>query len=304
MKSYLYLLLLSILVTSCAGPSMLSYRASLEKGSVMNYRLSQSSDTEVWVMGQNEKSSQNLVMGIRYKAEGMDDNDNKQMSVRIEDVMVLQKNPQLSIEFDSKKAEGDDMFDKIFRPMVGHEMRFTLDSTGKFMNFAGSATLLDQIFDNVNSPELEMMRPAMEGQFGDDSMEKNFNALTAYLPNASVKVGDSWVIEDSTTLQTELLSKAVCKLVKRAKGIAYVEVDATVSSIETATPMDMGMMKISYDLRGTKKGMVEIDESTGFTINSNLDLILKGKMFVDSDLIGQMEMDLSVKSKDVFEKID
>lgn len=301
----LYFLFISgiFFLISCAGPVSLSYRGDLKAGDMLYYQTTQSSDSEVRVMGQTQKSSQMQVMQLAYKAEKSDENGNTQMSVRINEMQVSQINPQMTIEFDSEKEDGG-MFESIFRPMVGHDMSFTLDSEGNFKDFSGSAQIFEEILGSTDVPGMDMVKSALEGQFGDDAMEKNFNTITRYVPNKSIKVGESWTRTDSTTQQTNLVVHSTLTLKKRSRGIAYIEVEGTLSSLKDAPPMDMGMMKIYYDLSGTQKGMVEVDEQTGFTQKSDLNLVLGGTMKMESDMVGNMVMDLKVTSKEVFEKIE
>lgn len=301
----LYFLFISgiFFLISCAGPVSLSYRGDLKAGDMLYYQTTQSSDSEVRVMGQTQKSSQMQVMQLAYKAEKSDENGNTQMSVRINEMQVSQINPQMTIEFDSEKEDGG-MFESIFRPMVGHDMSFTLDSEGNFKDFSGSAQIFEEILGSTDVPGMDMVKSALEGQFGDDAMEKNFNTITRYVPNKSIKVGESWTRTDSTTQQTNLVVHSTLTLKKRSRGIAYIEVEGTLSSLKDAPPMDMGMMKIYYDLSGTQKGMVEVDEQTGLTQKSDLNMVLGGTMKMESDMVGNMEMDLKVTSKEVFEKIE
>lgn len=301
----LYFLFISgiFFLISCAGPVSLSYRGDLKAGDMLYYQTTQSSDSEVRVMGQTQKSSQMQVMQLTYKAEKSDENGNTPMSVRINEMQVSQINPQMTIEFDSEKEDGG-MFESIFRPMVGHDMSFTLDSEGNFKDFSGSAQIFEEILGSTDVPGMDMVKSALEGQFGDDAMEKNFNTITRYVPNKSIKVGESWTRTDSTTQQTNLVVHSTLTLKKRSRGIAYIEVEGTLSSLKDAPPMDMGMMKIYYDLSGTQKGMVEVDEQTGLTQKSDLNMVLGGTMKMESDMVGNMEMDLKVTSKEVFEKIE
>lgn len=292
----------AVLFTACSGPQPLSYNPELEAGNELHYRYENRTESEVMVMGQTQKSINSQNMDIKYMVDKVMDDGSAAMRVMIQDMEVAQVTPQMTIEYDSRKKENSGMFDGLFSPMVGHEMKFILNEKGEFQDFSGAKEMFEKMFEGSAVPGMEMMKEALEAQFGDESMEQNFDGLTKYIPNKTVKVGDSWTETDTTTNQVELISTTTYTLKKRANGIAYLELEGKLNSLENAKPMDMGMMKIKYDLSGTQKGSVEIDEKTGFTLDSNMDVMLGGKMEIESDMTGNMSMDTKITTNQKFGK--
>jgi hypothetical protein len=303
MRSLFFLLVATTLtLVSCSGPQSLTYNPDLEAGDELSYRSSNTSESEVMVMGQTQKSVNSQIMDVKYTVDKVGETG-ADMRVVIQDMEISQITPQMTIEYDSKKKESGGMFDGLFSPMVGHEMKFMLDKEGNVKQFSGAKEMFEKMFEGSAMPGMEMMKGMLEAQYGDNAMEQNFDILTKYIPNRTIKVGESWVETDTLTNQVELISTTTYTLKKRANGIAYIELEGKVASMKNAQPMDMGTMKIKYKLSGIEKGTVEIDEKTGFTLNSDVNLNLSGMMEIESDMTGAMSMDTKISTNQKFERI-
>ncbi len=304
MKNFQYtFILFSLLFAACSGTKEAAFKPNFSEDSTLKYELSSESETEISVMGQVQKTLQRQVMNQAYQVEKVHKDGKVDMIVSISDMMIDQVTPQLTIRFDSKNKSGDGMFDQLYEPLIGHEMKMTIDEKGNIQKFSGAQDVLDQMVKNSNAPGGEMFKETVEGQFGDEAMKQNFDQILDYLPGKAVKTGDSWEKQLFSAGVLGLIIDVTYTLVKRKGGKAFIDFKGKISSNENNNSSVVMGMQLKYNLNGTQSGKIEVDEKTALVIKSELNQELSGIMSIDNEMTGTMDLDTKISTKQTFKRL-
>ena len=300
--TYLFLLIGTLGMIGCAGPQPLSFNPDWKANDTFGYTYTQESDTDVSVMGQDQKTIQKQVMEFDYKIKDKSQDGNTNMDVTIASLIVEQTSPMFSLDYNSKEATGDGQFDKMYGAMVGHSFNLTVDKEGDVTALEGADEMFDNMMKDADIPNIQQMEGSLKAQFGNDAMKQNFSQFSKFLPGKPVKVGESWTAKDTIVGSLGMASVNTYTLKKRSGGTATIEMMGKVASLPDAPPMEMAGMKIKYNLTGTQSGTIEIDEKTGYTLKSDIAQQIGGDMIIEMQGMGEMNAKMKTDSKVILEK--
>jgi len=134
------------------------------------------------------------------------------------------------------------------------------------------------------APQAKSMMGNMDGMFdgmkkmmGNDAMKKQVQPLTGFYPDQPVRVGDTWTKTLPVGGPMPMTMDVTYTVTARGGGVMNLDFDGVIKS----TPgggMDLGFMKMEFDLSGTQSGTMQVDEATGWTTASTADLSMEGSM--------------------------
>jgi hypothetical protein len=189
---------------------------------------------------------------------------------------------------DSSAASGNNPMAFVYKGMKNYPLLITISEVGQVKDVTGIDELLDKIVSSIplDSASKAMIRLNTQKIMGKDFVKSMIEQSFKIYPSKRVSVGDSW--SDSMTLTAGLDFKMANTFT--LKGVDNNKASIDVSSDITSGSMDMGMMKIETNMKGTQKGITELDVPTGMTTSSDLDQDIQGDMKI-------MGMDIPVKIK-------
>lgn len=122
--------------------------------------------------------------------------------------------------------------------------------------------------------------------------------MMAIYPDKPVGIGDSWSRKVAVAKGFAMIVDNTWTLKARRGGIAVVEIKSAVKPNPNAKPLDMGPLKLQYDIGGKQQGEMEIDEATGWVIKAKMTQDLSGKVRVQggAGAPGGMTWPISIKS--------
>ncbi len=298
----LFSVLMTLLFLSCSGPQPLTFNPGWEDDDTFSYKQTQETETDVSVMGQQQKTIQMQVMDYEYQVQDKKEDGSTDLDVVIKGLKVETSSPMFSMQYDSENADGSGQFDQLYGPMVDHKFDLMVDKNGKVTTFSGASEMFENIKENANMPNMEQIMGSLETQFGDETLKENFASFSKFLPPNPVKVGETWTTNDTMSASMGFISNNTYTLKKRSGGKAIIEMTGEVASIPTDEPVEMMGMKITYNLKGTQSGTIEVDEKTGYTLKSVIGQKMGGTMLLNMPNMGEMEAAMELVSKTTTEK--
>lgn len=154
--------------------------------------------------------------------------------------------------------------------LLGQSIILKMDSQGKVVEIQGVDALMANLGEKTGaSPAAKMVMANLKEQFGDEAIKETYGNMVCF-PDSPVGPGDSWTQKLPITKPFPMVVENVYKLSGRQNGIASLETKATLKTNEDIPPLDMGDFKMKFNLNGTIEGTVNLDENTGFPVESKL----------------------------------
>lgn len=282
-KSFLVksLAILSITLNASAqDQSPLDLNLNLEAESSYLCVMEMNQDVAQTINGHDQTLRQELLMSWRYDVIGTSDNGDVDINLTYTRIKVKQDFGFQSSEYDSDSPP--DYIEPSMRgygAVVGSELGVRMGKKGRIIELRGVDTMLDNMIEDLNlpdSPAKNEMIASMRSQFGENALRQALEQITGFYPESPVNTGDKWTSEK--LVSTGLPMKVVDNFTLRSRkdGVAGIDVSSEITSSPDSAGVQMGPVSIFYDIAGSHSGSIEVDESTGLPIKSEIDMSLSG----------------------------
>jgi hypothetical protein len=198
-----------------------------------------------------------------------------------------------------------DVKKKIFDNMIDHPMFFTTTQTGKVLSFTGSETLFEKMLKPLNSmPEMESFANTIRSTYNDETMMETIKNMWGPIPDKKLKVGDKWRESREKAGMLSLKTDYLYTLKSRNSNEAVIGIKSVTTPIQgKPAEMDMGVIKVRYDLKGKGQGSITLTQPNGVLKSSTVTINLSGDMYMDGAGMGNMKVPITTKSTVLTEKI-
>ena len=230
--------------------------------------------------GHDQTLRQELLMFWRYDVIGSNENGDIDINLTYTRIKVKQDFGFQSSEYDSESPP--DYIEPSMRgygAVVGSELGVRMGKKGHIIELRGVDTMLDKMIEDLDlpdSPAKNEMIASMRSQFGEDYLRQTLEQITGFYPESPVNTGDKWTLEKlvSTGLPMKVVDNYTLR--SRKDGVADIEVLSEITSSPDSEGVQMGPVSIFYDIAGSHSGSIEVDESTGLPIRSEIDMRFSG----------------------------
>ena len=247
------------------------------------------------VQGQETIIKQTTGFGYRMTVLNVDDKGNAETQMTYRSVIWKQDGgPMGTQEYDStKKSDAIPQMAQGFAGLVDQSFTVKFAPDGQVLEIKGVDEMQQHMFAKLNLPGEQgaAIEKALKEQFGDTALKEMLEQTTRIYLAQPVSVGDSWRQHLELSKGVAMLIDNKYTLTDRSKGIATLTIKSVCKPNSKATPLDLGMMKMGYELSGTQDGTIEVDENTGWIRRSKATQKLSGTMKIES---AQLPQPLSV----------
>jgi hypothetical protein len=267
------------------------------------YASGNTTETSISMMGMDQKVLMEQVVKQQYDVKKLNTDGTFDLTITTKSMKMEQVNPMMNMRFDSDNPENnepEDIMDGL-KNIIGKKFDVVVDKQGKVKSVNIEGNLFDGIFDNM--PGGEQMATQFESQFGENAIKSSLSQTLGFFPDKPVKVGDTWVKNTTSEMGMKLDLKTTYTLKERKNGTAIIEFMSDVKTNPNEAPLEMMGMTMSYDMKGTMKGMITVDEKTGWAIKNTGEQNMKGKMNMSGAGMGEMSADMEIVSKYNYDKM-
>jgi len=224
--------------------------------------------------GRDQAIDQDLTTVWDYSIQSKDENGDYEIAIKYLRVKSTQKSGLQTVSFDSDdSSEYVDPSMIGYKILVGSELRMRLTPAGKVTELSGFDKVLDRIIEELNIPESPQRDKTIEGirgQFGENALRQSIEQMTIIYPDDPVTTGQSWNISYEMNFGLPMRVESVCTLLSREDGIADIDLVSTIGSNPNSEDIDMGMFTLRYDIEGSQKGLINLDEESGLPVKSDI----------------------------------
>lgn len=119
----------------------------------------------------------------------------------------------------------------------------------------------------------EGVNTAIRTMAGDEAVRKNLDALLGFYPAEPVAVGDRWSRTYEVMMPVPMQAQTEYTLMERGGGLANMDFKTTYTPL-AGHGLDLGLMKMEFQLGGSETGSLQVSEETGWisAVSSTIDL--------------------------------
>jgi hypothetical protein len=117
----------------------------------------------------------------------------------------------------------------------------------------------------------------MKEMFGEEAIGQMIKSMNARFPESQVGVGDTWGGESKVGGPIGMLVKQTFKMEDIQADRFVMSVTGTIST-DPNGGIEMGGMRMEYNLDGTQDGTMELDRKTGMVVKSTLKQKIQGSV--------------------------
>lgn len=295
MKRYIILMLVVILSTSfclvpayAQLPNLSLYQAAVDK---TLYRLKLEAGKQYYMQTINElqfsdptpAKEQSMVMtigtGAKLDVNSIDANGNARVTYTYKWIKHGIKGDEEKVYDSSKKDSTVPEEFQWFAPLLEESFSLKISPEGRISEIKD----LEKVRSNVQQklppgPTKELAMNSLKQWLDEQTLRESIENSIAIYPDKPVGVGDSWSRIVTYSSGTAMILESKWTLKERENGVAVIEVDSTIKPNPQAKPVEMGQgITSSSEFTGNQQGLIEIQESTGLIIKSNINQQMSGQ---------------------------
>lgn len=276
------LLVVLCCVGFCAGAERREYRMRFEAGK--KYRLRKVVEQRVTrVVGGGEHTlNQATEMGSDFDVQDVEADGSAWINYAYRESSLRLKGPGVDIEFDSSKKGVSVPIEAIgFALILGESFYVKMSPDGKVEKINGLDTMLSSVRGKIpNVRGREQILESMKRQLDEGRVSDELEGYFAIYPDRAVGVGESWSRKAPASEVSARIVETTWLVKEVEDGVVVVEVGIVVKSNPKAEPVDVRGVKMRREISGTGTGLIEIEESSGMIIRSEVTQETKEQMRV------------------------
>lgn len=165
-------------------------------------------------------------------------------------------------------APGGQPGDAVFRALVGKGFTARMNRSGVFEEVKGCDDMIESMIAAspvaVDPASRQMLRTQFRQQFGDDAMREQFGPLMDIYPEVPVDNGATWKKSAEMTRGFPVRIETTHKLLSHDEKTARVGMTGVLMPTSSNKPMEMGQLSMVFALKGTQKGDLTVDLTSGW----------------------------------------
>ncbi len=266
----------------CAGAEKVEYRMRFEAGK--KYRLRKVVEQRVTrVVGGGEHTLDQVTeMVSDFDVQDVEPDGSAWINYAYRESSLRLKGPGVDVEFDSKDKKTTVPIEAIgFALILGESFYIKMAPDGGVEKINGLDTMLSSVRGKIpNVRQKAQILESMKRQLNEGTVSRELEGYFAIYPDKAVGVGESWSRKPPASEVSAQIVETTW-LVKEVKdGVVVVEVGIVVKSNPKAEPVDVRGVKMRREISGTGTGLIEIEESSGMIIHSEVTQETKEQMRV------------------------
>ncbi len=230
------------------------------------------------VMNMQQVMDQSIGTGVKMDVLDVDGQGNMRIRNTYNWSMAKRTGPMGNLDYDSAKQPTPPAGAEPFAALLGQSYVIKISPKGEVLDVNG--------VEELQAAVRKKLPPGAEGdpavgalnQYLDKNGIKQMaeSALSVY-PDKPVEVGESWSKKRVFAPMFELTIDSKWTLQKLENGVAII---ATTSSSRSNAnkPVEVGGMKMRFDLAGTQDGTIRMQEATGLILLGQAQQQLKGEI--------------------------
>ncbi|MFC2172306.1 DUF6263 family protein, partial [Acidobacteriota bacterium] len=252
----------------------------LKKGQAVSIKTDLDQVISQEINGKKQDVHQNMLMEYRYEIVNVDSEGELTVKVTYTRVHFKQEDPAGVVEYDSADPPAIIPDTALgHAALVGQHFSAKLMPDGRVTGIEGADAMIANMLEKIDIPDRELkaqIENSLKAQFGNAGLKETMESTLAVYPKKPVALGATWSKKVVLSTSLPVTVETTYTLKSRSSGLSKVDLKGRIASNPDSPPIQMGGIKLSYELSGVKTGTVEIDERTGLATRAQLHQDLSG----------------------------
>lgn len=261
---------------------LLDLRLNLGAGDRYTCHMDMTNNVVQTIDGEDQSLEQRLRIDWLYEIESRDENGVMDLDMTYERVWISQDFGHQTMEYDSDNPPSYvEPPMRAYEALVGSTLRVRVDDKGKVLQISGVPELIDRIISKLDIPDSQAKERALADireQFGEKALENSIQQITAFYPPKAVAVGESWESHIAFASGFPMSASNDYTLVSRDSRMARISLTSDISAGPDSSGIQVGEANIYYDISGSQNGTIDIDETSGLPLRSEINMEFAGNV--------------------------
>ncbi len=284
MKIFLTLTLTWITIALCYSQSVdLSFK--LENGKEYKQVIHSKSTIIQEVNGQKMEMGMTTIGSMTFLVKTIDE-EGYIMDTRFDELSIVMKMPQETMEFSSEKHNVNDIFSTILAAMKNKPFEVYMSKTGKITKINHLQdhweTVINQ-FNHLSQMEKEEIKAQVMRAYGPEAIRGNIEMGTAIYPDEPVNIGDQWTIH--TKLKSRMSAKMSTDYVfaDLTSDYALIKGNSIIESADNDAYIESSGVSMKFDVTGSMTSEIKVDKKTGWIREAIIHQNIKGDAYIQEN---------------------
>ena len=296
---YLFTLLLCLALASSSEAQKIELSLNLKVGE----RYGQTSESKITinqvVNGQALDIGMEVRGGLTFLVLSAHEEE-YEMEMMYEHLSMKIDHPQGNMEFDSEKANGDDIMSTILAGITMKPVGIVMTRTGNVTEVNDMDSIWASVFaefSKVPEAQLNQARGQIKEAYGAEALKANIEMVTAIFPDHPVGEGEEWIVH--TTMESGMtVNVATTYKLEEVHADHYVITgDSKLQTADKDAIVDSNGMSMKYDLSGVLTSRIKLNKESGWILGANSSQDISGNAYVQPNPSMPMAMTIPMTMK-------
>lgn len=223
-----------------------------------------------------------------------------QLEMMYEHLSMKIDHPQGTMEFDSEKANGDDIMSTLLEGITMKPIGIVMTRAGIVSEVSDMDSIWANVFaefSKVPEEQLSLAKGQINEAYGSEALKANIEMVTAIFPDHKVRVGDEWTVQ--TTMESGMtVNVSTTYKLEEIQADSYVITgDSKLETADTEAIVDANGMSMKYDLSGVLLSRISLNKESGWIIEGHSNQDIEGNAHVQASPTMPMAMTIPMTMK-------
>ncbi len=278
-------LLTATLFSSCTIlASRIDLELHLKEGKSYNINTIANQKISQTIGRQKENITQKIGLGYTFNVKKIEADGTAFIDVTFNSILLNQDGTTGKIQYDSSNPPNDiPPAAATYAALLGQSFSIIISPEGSIKNIQGMEKITKSIMKKLDLPESR--EESLNDKFGDKALKENMENLLGIYPDRPVRIGNSWTKRTTIAKGLPMILESKYTLKERSNGIALLEVRSEAKP--SSAPIKKESVKFTYDISGTEKGYVKLEEATGWIVDGKISQQFSGQVKVEDDRLSR-----------------
>ena len=267
MKKIISSVIFSLMVITLMAQAPVAIKLNLVKGKTYTVKSTSKQTIQQTANGQtfNMDITSNSVTSYKVLKQ---ENDIMDIEFKFDTIATKISSVMFTKEMNSAKLGSKEPIDRIMNKMSQNTVIAKISTTGKFVSFVTYTKFKDNVMfvlDSIAAGKRDLAKTQAEALIKESAVKSMIEPLFAYLPEKSVKIGDSW---ETSFLQSANNVSMLCMNTFTLKAVENNVASVTGKSEIESIPSNDPNAQMSQELKGNITFDCTMDLLTGLRLKN------------------------------------
>lgn len=284
-KVFLVACLSVVMFSATAWANPPEFNIKVNSGDKYSIHVVKDEDTRITLNSGETKTNETLDLDMNIYIEEIDKYKNLEIGCEYKSIRLSKEIFGNKIEYNTENKDINNPLNNMYKEFIGKRFTLNLNNKGKILSIKGVNELLTSIADKIgtNKEEKLFIKEDLNKKFGEETINEVIKKSISYYPEKNIEVGETWQSKYDLKEIFPISCANNFKLLYEKDGILNIDMMSTLVSNTENNPINIMGTRTNVNMKGTSKGIIEIEKGTGMPKNLNFNRVMDGYLESESN---------------------